>query len=91
VCRSIATSRGFSPKEVEAICKPAQRDCSKDGTCKQCVSDLVRLDYQGSHHACQAVTYVADRSRTRVVVIKPAEVADSDTRFEVTRRRTVVR
>ena len=90
VCRSIATTRGFVPKEVDAICKPAQRECHKNGTCRQCVADLGRLSYQGSHHACQAVTYMPDRS-PRVVVLRSGSAgeADSDTRFQITRRRTL--
>ena len=88
VCRSIAISRGFSVKDTDDICKPAQRDCQKDGTCRQCVRDLVKLDYQGSHHVCRALTYVPQRGRTRVVVIRNGGTADSDTRFEVTRNRT---
>jgi hypothetical protein len=93
VCKSISVSRGFSPKDADAICKPAQRACQKDGTCRQCVSDLTRLDYHGSHHVCHALTYVPERSRQRVVVIRNGSVApaDSDTHFEVTRRRTTVR
>jgi len=91
VCRSIATSRGFSPKEVDAVCKPAARECKKDGACKQCVEDLARLDYHGSQHVCHAVTYVKDRS-AKVVVLRDSQgVADSDTRFEITRRRTKLR
>ena len=91
VCRSISTSRGFAPKEVDAICKPALRECRKNGTCRQCVSDLGKLSYQGSHHACQAVTYVPDRSPSRVVVLRSASSgeADSDTRFQITRRRSL--
>jgi hypothetical protein len=94
VCRSISVSRGFSLKDAEAICRPAQRDCKKDGTCRKCVSDLNRLAYQGSHHVCHALTYVPEAiPRQRTVVIKTGiEVsADSDTRFEITRRRTHVR
>jgi hypothetical protein len=92
VCRSISVSRGFSPKDADAICKPARRECQKDGTCRQCVSDLAKLDYQGSHHVCHALTYVPERPRQRVVVIRNrGAAADSDTRFEVTRRRTTVR
>ncbi len=88
VCKSIATSRGFSPQEVVAICKPAARECKKDGTCRKCTADLAKLHYQGSYHACYALTYRPDRSRSRVVVLHPEGKADSDTRFEITRRRT---
>ena len=93
VCKSISVSRGFTPKDAAAICKPALRDCQKDGTCRQCVSDLSRLSYQGSHHVCRALTYVPDQSRPRVVVIRSGAqgAADSDTRFEVTRKRTELR
>jgi hypothetical protein len=90
VCRSIATSRGFVPKEVDAICKPALRECKKNGTCRRCVEDLGKLSYQGSHHACQALTYVPDRTRSRVVVLHSGSAAgDPDTHFELTHRRTV--
>jgi hypothetical protein len=93
VCKSIAVSRGFAPKDAEAICKPAQRDCQKDGTCRQCVKDLVKLDYQASHHVCHALTYIPDRTRTRVVVIRDGAAPEGGdgTRFEVTRQRTHVR
>lgn len=91
VCRSIAISRGFASKRADAICKPAQRECRKDGTCKKCVSDLLELDYRGGHNACRALTYVPDRSRTRVVVIRDGGEGDESTRFEVTRRRTTLR
>lgn len=89
VCRSIALSRGFAPKEVDAICKPALRECKKDGTCRQCLADLGKLSYQGSQHACYALTYVPDRSRSRVVVLNSSgrNHADADTRFELKRRR----
>jgi hypothetical protein len=95
VCRSISVSRGFTLKDAEAICKPAQRDCKKDGTCRKCVNDLSRLAYQGSHHVCHALTYVPDNTaRPKVVVIRAPIVVsaeDADTHFEVTTRRTVVR
>lgn len=91
VCRSIIVSRGFAAKEVDGICRPAQRECDKDGTCRQCVTELVKLDYQGSYHACQAVTYVPERARERVVVIRSGGEADSDTRFEISRRRSALR
>src|SRR4051812_19953910 len=42
VCRSIAMSRGFA-RDVDAICKPALRECQKDGTCRQCIADLAKL------------------------------------------------
>jgi hypothetical protein len=93
VCRSIAVSRGFAPKEADAICKPAQRACQKHRPCRQCVSDLTELEYRGSHHVCRALTYMPEPARRRVVVIRngAAEEGNSDTRFEITRRRTTVR
>jgi hypothetical protein len=91
VCRSISLARGFAAKDADAICGPARSDCQKDGTCKQCVSDLERLSYRGSHHVCRALTYVPSASRSRVVVIHGSGEADSDTRFEITRRRTSLR
>jgi hypothetical protein len=86
VCRSIVTSRGFAPKEVDAVCKPAARECKKDGTCRQCVDELEQLSYRGSHHACLAVTYIKDQS-PKVVVLRNGGSADSDTRFEIRRSR----
>lgn len=89
VCRSIAIGRGFDPNQADAVCKPAARDCKKDGACRECVQELSRLSYEGSHNACHAVTFVPDKSGTKTVVLRAAG-ADSDTRFEV-RKRTVVR
>ena len=92
VCRSISLSRGFPLKDADAICKPARGACQKDGECRKCVDDLERLDYRGSHHVCRALTYVPEAGRARVVVIRDEGArADSDTRFEITRRRTSVR
>jgi hypothetical protein len=90
VCRSIATSRGFAPKDVDAVCKPAARECKKDGTCRQCMDELEQLSYRGSHHACQAVTYIKDQS-PKVVVLRNGSGADSDTRFEIRKKRTHLR
>ena len=90
VCRSIATSRGFAPKEVDAVCKPAARECKKDGACRQCVDDLAHLNYRGSHHACHAVTYIKDQT-AKVVVLRNGGPPDSDTRFEITKRRVQLR
>lgn len=90
VCRSIVMSRGFAANEVDGICGLAQRECHKDGTCRKCVSELSKLDYQGSYHACQAVTYVPERALTPIVVLRSGAAADGDTSFEITRRRTLV-
>ena len=89
VCKSIAIGRGFGVQGADAVCKPAARNCKKDGACRECVQELSRLAYQGSHNACHAVTYVPDRSAKTVVL--HAEGADSDTRFEVLKKRTVLK
>jgi hypothetical protein len=90
VCRSIAMSRGFA-KDVDAICKPALRECQKNGACRQCIADLSKLNYQGSHNVCHALTYVPDRGPKvihKVIVVRAADgSADDDTRFEVVKRR----
>ena len=88
VCRSIVTSRGFTPKEVDAVCKPAARECRKDGDCRECVAELERLSYRGAQHACHAVTYIKDTTTPKVVTLRSGGEPDSDTRFEITRRRT---
>ena len=80
VCRSISLSRGFRFKDADAICKPARGECQKDGTCRQCVDDLERLDYRGSHHVCRALTYVPDAARARVVVIRDSGAGADSTR-----------
>jgi hypothetical protein len=89
VCRSIAIGRGFDPHQADAVCKPAAKDCKKDGACRECVQELNRLDYQGSANACHPVTFVPDRSGTKKVVLH-VDGADSDTRFEVLRKRTQI-
>ena|SRR5689334_16351557 len=87
VCRSIVTSRGFTPKEVDSVCKPAARECKKDGTCRQCMDELEQLSYRGSHHACLAVTYVKDQGPKVITLRNGSGEADNDTRFEIRRRR----
>ena len=88
VCRSIALTRGFSPKDVDAICKPALRECRRDDACRKCVADLAKLDYRGSQNVCHAVTYVPARTRARrVIIVRGGGSADGDTRFQVPVRR----
>jgi hypothetical protein len=89
VCRSIALGRGFDTRAADALCKPAAKDCKKDGACRECVQELSRLSYRGSHNACHAVTFVPDKSGTKTIVLR-ANGADSDTRFEIMRKRTVL-
>lgn len=92
-CKTIAISRGFSVADATAMCRSTgkmKRDCKKDGACRECMSELSKLDYSGSLHACFPVTYVAPPS-SRVVVVRPDGTADNDTRFEVTRRRRPLR
>jgi len=91
VCRSITIGRGFAPKQAEEVCKPAARECKKDGACRQCVEELNRLAYQGSHNACHAVTYVPAHDVTKTLVLHGEGTADADTRFEIRRKRTVLR
>jgi len=86
VCRSIAIGRGFDVRQADAVCKPAASECKKDGACRECVQELSRLSYQGSHNACHAVTFVPNHSGTKTVVVHAAG-ADADTRFEVPRKR----
>jgi hypothetical protein len=85
VCRSIVATRGFAA-DAEAICKPAQRECQKDGTCQRCVKDLVKLDYQGAHNACHALTYSPEAAHQSVLVLKRI-VSTKETRIELTRKR----
>jgi hypothetical protein len=86
VCRSIAVSRGFA-KDADAICKSAQRECQKDGACRQCTADLTRLDYQGSHNVCHALTYVPPRAHERVIIVRTTGGTADDDRGFVLRRR----
>ncbi|MEY4579623.1 MAG: hypothetical protein RL701_4326 [Pseudomonadota bacterium] len=77
-CRLLALGRGLSATEATQLCAPdklAQR-CSDDAACKQCVSDLGRLEWKAPVRACYALTYVAkpsaadsaDNSRTQRLV-----------------------
>jgi hypothetical protein len=71
-CRLIAISRGFSAREAGEICAPAglAKRCSGDDTCKQCMSDLDKLEWKSPQRACFALTYQAKvEEGTRIVTL----------------------
>ena len=70
-CRLIAMGRGFGAREAAELCAPASlpKRCTDDDTCRQCMSDLERLDWKSSARACYALTYVG-RTDTRVVTLE---------------------
>lgn len=88
-CRTIVSARGFRAPEVDESCQPTTilRSCSKDGSCRTCMSDLSRLSYRQTQNACHAVTYAPPVAGKRsTVVIRSAIVVDRDG-YEVTNRR----
>ncbi|MDH5672626.1 MAG: hypothetical protein OEZ06_10785 [Myxococcales bacterium] len=93
VCKSILTSRGFDRKNAESICRPAKvrGQCKKNGDCQQCTRELDRLKYESPQNVCYAVTYTEPKAGTRVVKVGADGEADSDTRFEITKRRVHMR
>lgn len=68
-CRLIAMGRGFGAREAAEMCAPASlsKRCADDDTCRQCMSDLERLEWKSSARACFALTYVG-RPDTRVAL-----------------------
>jgi hypothetical protein len=70
-CRLIAMGRGFGAREAADMCTPASlaKRCADDDTCRQCMSDLERLDWKSSARACFALTYVGGHD-TRVVTLE---------------------
>lgn len=68
-CRLIAMARGFGAREAADLCAPASlgKRCADDDTCRQCMSDLERLEWKASARACFALTYVSRRD-TRVAL-----------------------
>jgi hypothetical protein len=76
-CRLIAMGRGFSARAAAELCAPGAitKRCADDETCKQCVSDLVRLDWKASQRACYALTYVpkVENVGTRIVTLEPTK------------------
>jgi hypothetical protein len=71
-CRLIAMGRGFDAREAAQLCAPGglAKRCADDTACKQCVTDLDRLEWKAPARACYALTYVskpdaADSARTR--------------------------
>ena len=89
VCRSIAIGRGFDVHQADDVCKAPARECKKDGVCRECVEELSRLSYEGSHNACRPVTYIAPRP-SKTIVVRVGGEPDQDTRFEITKKRTVL-
>ena len=80
-CRLIAMSRGIGAREAAELCAPAtlSKRCAGDDTCRQCMSDLERLDWKSSARACYALTYVG-RSDTRVVTLERGKSGRAGTR-----------
>jgi hypothetical protein len=68
-CRLIAMGRGIGAREAADLCAPASlaKRCADDDTCRQCMSDLERLDWKASARACYALTYVGGHD-TRVAL-----------------------
>jgi hypothetical protein len=93
-CRLIALSRGFNAREAGDICTPGSlaKRCSGDASCKQCMSDLDRLDWKAPQRACYALTYVpkASGDGTRVVTLGGSKAA-ANGGATVRVRRLVVR
>jgi len=70
-CRMIALSRGFNVREAGDICLPASlaKRCSGDTSCKQCMSDLDRLEWKAPARACYALTYVPKTNGDGIKVV----------------------
>lgn len=65
-CRLIAMGRGFGARESAQLCAPEglAKRCADDAACRQCVTDLAKLDWKAPARACYALTYVmTSRSR----------------------------
>jgi hypothetical protein len=60
-CRLIALGRGFDARVAAQLCAPSEitKRCAGDTACKQCVTDLDRLEWKSPARACYALTYVA--------------------------------
>lgn len=86
VCRSLLMTRGFSGPEADRACGPAKGACAGNGDCQQCMQDLRKLDYDGAHHACHAVTF-RPKQRSGTVTVKKVFVigkngkVDTELRF----------
>jgi len=91
-CRLITLSRGFNPREASDICAPASltKRCSGDAPCKQCMTDLDRLEWKAPARACYALTYVPKTTGdgTKVVTLGDSKAANGGTAVRV--RRLVV-
>ena len=92
-CRLITISRGFSAREAGDICAPSSlaKRCSDDGTCKQCMSDLDKLEWKAPQRACYALTYQPKVNNGTRVVTLDNSTAPSGNGQSVRVRRMVVR
>jgi hypothetical protein len=76
-CRLIAMGRGFSARAAAALCAPGPltKRCADDETCKQCMTDLDRLEWKAPQRACYALTYVrkVENVGTRIVTLEPTK------------------
>jgi hypothetical protein len=76
-CKMIAAGRGFSARAAAELCAPAAltKRCTGDETCKQCMTDLDRLEWKAAQRACYALTYVpkVEERSTRVVTLEPTK------------------
>jgi hypothetical protein len=88
-CRLIAMSRGFNAHDASELCAPASltRRCTDDASCKQCMSDMDRLEWKGSQRACYALTYVSrpNTDGTKVVMLNDSTAAGSGNTVRVRR------
>jgi hypothetical protein len=73
-CRLIAMGRGLDARAVAELCAPEKlaKRCSDDATCKQCMSDLERLEWKAPARACYALTYVAASDNAGVARVRRA-------------------
>ena len=73
-CRLIAMGRGLNAQEAADACAPAGlvKRCASDGSCRQCMDDLGKLEWKGAARACYALTFVpaVQSSGTRVVTLR---------------------
>ena len=94
-CQMIALSRGFSAREAGQICTPGEltKRCHGDSSCKQCMTDLDKLEWKAPQRACYALTYVPKTrgDGTKVVTIGGSDGSDARGGQAVRVRRYVVR
>lgn len=75
-CRLIAMGRGLNAREAADACAPSGlvKRCASDGTCRQCMDDLSKLEWKGAARACYALTFVpqVDVGAVRVLTLRRA-------------------